>query len=130
MHHSEISSQKTTVLVVDDDPICLRVVSRALEDQGYIVISASSGNAALDLCMSDSCAINVVLTDVFMPDIGGIELADKIQKSRPNITFFFMTGYLNKAVNLHWKQGHQLMNKPIDPMELHDMIDVQINIAI
>lgn len=130
MQHQAISSQKTTVLVVDDDPICLRVVIRALEEQGYNVMSASSGKAALDLCTSTSCAIDVVLTDVFMPDIGGIELAEKIQKSCPNISFFFMTGYLNKAVDLHWEQGQQLMNKPINPKELHDMIDVQVNISI
>lgn len=130
MNFTDDSSRKTTVLVVDDDPVCLNVVSRALEDQGLHVICAKGGEEALEICSDESRIIDAVLTDIFMPDLGGIELAEKLKNSRPKTTFIFMTGYLNKAVNLHWQHGHQLVSKPVNPANLRDMIDVQINVVI
>lgn len=130
MNSEDDSSRKTTVLVVDDDPVCLYVVSRALEDQGFDVICAKGGEEALEICSDESRAIDAVLTDIFMPDLGGMELAERLKKSRPKTAFIFMTGYLNKVVNLHWRHGHQLISKPVDPTNLRDMIDVQINVVM
>lgn len=130
MNFSDDSSRKTTVLVVDDDPLCLYVVSRALEDQGLHVICAKGGEEALEICSDESRIIDAVLTDIFMPDLGGMELAQLIKKTRPRMAFIFMTGYLNKAVSLHWQHGHQLISKPVNPANLRDIIDIQINVVI
>ena len=66
------------VLLIDDDPGILKVMTIALEDEGYTVISANDGESGMDLCASDSP--DVVVTDIRMPGIDGMEVLRRIKE--------------------------------------------------
>jgi PAS domain S-box-containing protein len=90
-----------TVLVVEDEAIVRDIACRILERQGYRVLEAEHGRAAL--LLSDQCAepIDLVLTDVVMPEMGGRELAEHLRARRPQLKVLFMSGYTEHVVTRH-----------------------------
>jgi two-component system cell cycle sensor histidine kinase/response regulator CckA len=82
-----------TILVVEDEP-SVRAVTRAmLELLQYHVAEADNGLAALDLCYSDETPVDLVLTDIVMPDMSGPALAAELRKTRPELPVVMVTGY-------------------------------------
>lgn len=73
-----MSSRKVSVLVVDDDPRILRMIQRVLELEGYQVLGADTGDAALDVFAEE--APNLVLLDIILPDIDGLTLCQHIRE--------------------------------------------------
>lgn len=91
-------AEQRTILVVDDDPIILQVVSRLLTENGYRVLTASDGQAAWELLQGPPpLQAALVLTDVRMPHMGGAELGRRIESSRPEIPVLYMTGYASEV---------------------------------
>jgi hypothetical protein len=89
------------ILVVDDDPVILRVVSRLLTERGYRVMVASDGQAAWELLQGPpSLAVDLILTDVRMPRMGGAEFGRLVGTSRPEIPVLYMTGF---ATTVEWE---------------------------
>jgi CheY-like chemotaxis protein len=88
------------ILVVDDDPIVLRVVSRLLTDNGYRVLTAPDGQAALELLQGPPPLPDLLLTDVRMPHMGGAELGRRVDTTRPEIPVLYMTGF---TVEVEWE---------------------------
>ncbi len=88
---------KETILFVEDEPQLRRVLARFLEGAGYRVIDAADGEAALRLFES-SGAIDVLMTDVSLPGMGGRELADRVRQLRPGMPVVFMSGYSEDAL--------------------------------
>ncbi len=86
-----------TVLLVEDEPALRRFVRKALERAGYTVLEASNGEDALAAFRGREQEIQVVLTDVVMPKLGGTQLVEQIRKSQPDIGAVFMSGYTNQA---------------------------------
>jgi two-component system cell cycle sensor histidine kinase/response regulator CckA len=82
-----------TVLVVEDEDAVRHIVRRVLEAQGYVIIEACDGNDALQTCARRGDDIDLVLTDVIMPGMGGRELARELGSLRPKLTILFMSGY-------------------------------------
>jgi signal transduction histidine kinase len=82
-----------TVLVVEDEPAMLEVTRRILADHGYAVLTASRGPAAIALAETHPGVIDVLLTDVVMPDMLGKEVAERVAALRPGIRILFMSGY-------------------------------------
>jgi len=87
-----------TVLVVEDDPVVLAVARRILESGGYRVLTAAGGAAGLELCERHPGEIQLVLTDVVMPQMGGRAFAETLRKARPGIKVVFMSGYTDEAL--------------------------------
>jgi CheY-like chemotaxis protein len=86
------------ILVVDDDPVVLRVVSRLLTAEGYRVLTAPDGQAAWELLQSAPAEpVDLVLTDVRMPHMGGAELGRHVSTHRPEITVLYMTGFTEEV---------------------------------
>jgi two-component system, cell cycle sensor histidine kinase and response regulator CckA len=82
------------ILVVDDDPIILRVISRLLTADGYRVLTAPDGQAAWELLQGPPRQqVDLLLTDVRMPHMGGAELGRHVSTSRPEIPVLYMTGF-------------------------------------
>ena len=79
------------ILVVDDDPIIRKSLQEMLRIEHYEVDSASDGSEALRKL--DQSSVDVVLTDVKMPTVGGFELLSKIKSSSPDTVVILMTGY-------------------------------------
>ena len=82
-----------TILVVEDDPPVRQLVTRLLERKGYSIIVAESGQQAIDLLDRTPEPIDLLLTDVVMPGMSGLELAQIVESRRPGIAILFMSGY-------------------------------------
>ena len=104
-----------TVLVVDDDPGMRKLACMILEQKGYVVLSASNGVEALMVYTSYSSRLDLVLvTDVNMPQMGGIELAARIHAMHPSKSIVLMTGSILEEV----PEYCTMLSKPFQPDEL------------
>jgi CheY-like chemotaxis protein len=110
-----------TLLVVEDDPIVLKVAVRILERQGYKVFQASSGDNAIELIEKQQIAFDLMMTDMLMPYMNGRELADNLKQmlQRP-MKVLFTSGYGadNMALDGVLDDGDEFISKPYTPKEL------------
>jgi PAS domain S-box-containing protein len=90
-----------TVLVVEDDEQLRRLTHRALASQGYTVLEADRGSTALDIARRHKGHIDLLLTDVIMPDTNGRKLAETIRAVRPGLRVLYMSGYPDGAIASH-----------------------------
>jgi len=90
-----------TVLVVEDDDQLRRLTHRALASKGYTVLEADRGSTALDIARRHKGHIDLLLTDVIMPDTNGRKLADTIRAVRPGLRVLYMSGYPDGAIASH-----------------------------
>ena len=81
-----------TVLLVDDDPLVLASASAMLEDLGYKVIEADSGKQALEL-IGGGRQVDIVMTDYAMPGMTGLQLAEELHQTRPQLAVLLSTGH-------------------------------------
>jgi signal transduction histidine kinase/ligand-binding sensor domain-containing protein/CheY-like chemotaxis protein len=88
-----------TVLLVEDEPLVRDIAKSALTDQGYQVIEAEHGEEALRLAREHDAEIQLVLTDVVMPKMGGRELVEQLRKARPAIRVLYMSGYTAASID-------------------------------
>ncbi len=91
---------KLSILVAEDDPLVLNVVTGMLKYLGYSTMSASDGVEALQLFNDNVDKIGIVITDMAMPRMGGLELTEKILADRPETKVVVMTGYIQEELNL------------------------------
>ena len=112
--------QGETVLLVEDDPPLLELVREMLDSLGYNVLPASDGFEALEIEAEYDSEIDLLLSDVVMPTIGGFEVAAMIRESRPDIKIMFMSGYPNRAgiINENTPDNCQFLQKPVTPAHL------------
>ena len=103
-----------TALVVDDDPGLCRLARMVLEQSGHVVLSASNGVEALIIYASYHSCVDVVVTDVNMPEMGGIELAARIHAMHPSKRIVLMTGSILEGVPAYCT----MLTKPFPPDEL------------
>ena len=106
-----------TVLIVEDERALRRLSATVLRQAGYQTIEASDGQQALDLYTVHSHRIVMVVTDVVMPRMGGIELAKRLRALRSDIPLLFVTGYVEQSEILH-EQGTPVLLKPFSPNSL------------
>jgi two-component system response regulator FlrC len=107
------------IMVVDDDEGIRDLLSIALSGMGYDVITASSGNEALNLSLKSSFAL--VLTDLEMPGMDGWNLASRIKNKFPRIPVILMTGYAKKDVMERLK-GSSVDYVIFKPFRLEDFL--------
>ncbi len=87
-----------TILIVEDEELVRSLASRALREHGYTVIEARHGGEALRQLQSRSSGIDLVVTDVVMPEMGGRELGRRLKVMRPSLPVLFMSGYTGEDV--------------------------------
>ncbi len=85
--------RKQTILIVEDEPVFLKLTARILSAQGYIVLSAARAADAIRLAQAHSGSIDLLLTDVIMPGMSGRDVAQAMRSISPNIKCLFMSGY-------------------------------------
>ncbi len=109
-----VTGGNETILVVEDDASVLRLAREALERRGYTVLTAAGWLEALDLVARASRRIDLVLTDVVMPGMGGRALAERIRLLRPEVQILYMSGYPDDAIDQHGVVGSEvtLIEKP------------------
>ncbi len=86
-------SRGETVLVVEDEPLLLKMDKKMLERLGYRVLTAGAPSEAIDLAEAHAGEIRLLITDVVMPEMNGRDLAEKLQALYPDMKILFMSGY-------------------------------------
>jgi len=109
-----------TVLIVEDEQVVRRLAVRALTEQGYNVLEAEDGLAALEVAQGHSGELQLLVTDVVMPGMNGKELADRLVAERPDLRVLYISGYAEHAVVRHGvlEEGIAFLSKPFDLAEL------------
>jgi PAS domain S-box-containing protein len=109
-----------TILVVEDEELVRAVIREILEDAGYTVLGARHGRQALELAAAHEGPIDLLVTDLVMPELGGRELAAELAKTRPGTGVVFMSGYPDDAVVSHGvlEPGSAFIQKPFTHAEL------------
>ena len=108
-----------TILLVEDEESVRALVKRVLESRGYSVIEAVDGRAALVLCEAHARRIDLLLTDVVMPELGGRELAAAAVTRRPEMKVLFMSGYTGTEVSQQGTPAREaFLHKPFTPAQL------------
>ena len=121
-----MENSQNVVLIVDDDQVVLNFLSAALQERGYMVLVAAGGEQALTLARTYSGQIHVLLSDVNMPGISGLELADQLLQERPGLRVLMMSGrdpaeignftlpFLSKPIDLNelWRKLDYVLSQP------------------
>ena len=121
-----------TILVVDDEPRMLSAISRSLERFGFNVLQASDGREAMDLLADNT--VDLTISDVFMPDVDGMEFTIRVKRRFPDAKIIAMTGggLLQKKEVLEIARtvgASATLSKPFQLSELMDVVNevLQIN---
>jgi PAS domain S-box-containing protein len=109
-----------TVLLVEDTAAVRAVTKQVLERQGYTVLEAPNGEAALRLARQHHGRIDLLLTDVVMPGLSGRQLAEQLTRARPDIKVLYSSGYTDDSVVRHGilEARNAYLQKPFAPESL------------
>ena len=109
-----------TLLVVEDDPMVRAIAARSLVAKGYRVLEASNGSEALTVAAAHAGPIHLLLTDIVMPQMGGIELAERLARVRPGTRVLLTSGYTEEPIVLSEAPGAEsaFLPKPYVPETL------------
>ncbi len=91
-------SQGETVLLVEDDPVLLEMSTIMLDHLGYVVLTAATPGEAIRLAEDSATRIDLLLTDMVMPEMNGRVLAERLERIRPGMPHLFMSGYTSDAI--------------------------------
>ncbi|MEM8696235.1 MAG: ATP-binding protein [Pseudomonadota bacterium] len=111
-----------TVLVVEDDQRVRRSTTAGLEELGHIVVACANGPTALEV-LAERPDVDLVLTDVVMPDMTGPELAARIADNHPELPIIFVTGYARESFDSEQLPGHAILRKPFTIAALGQAIE-------
>jgi len=117
--------RKKVIFVVEDEPTLRALVCKVLERGGYEVIEAASGLAALQLWKEKSIRIDLLLTDMVMPDgISGRQLAEKLKIDNPDLKVVYTTGYSPDLMgqDIALREGVNFLQKPYPPKKLVETV--------
>ena len=109
-----VEPKGATILVVDDEPVIRDLLRRMLGREGHRVLVATSGPAAVERILGYGGPLDLVLTDVMMPEMNGLELAEQLRRLRPEVPVLFMSGYDERilAPSGVLEAGVKLLRKP------------------
>jgi signal transduction histidine kinase/ActR/RegA family two-component response regulator len=110
------------ILVVEDDPRVSRSTVNALAELGHEPVAVASGRAALDRLAEDP-GFHLMITDVVMPEMTGIELAQEVAARHPAIRILFVTGYVGEAGSVDELFGAELLRKPFTVAQLATAVE-------
>jgi CheY-like chemotaxis protein len=108
------------VLLVEDEDAVRRLVERALGQKGYEVLSAAHGDEAMNIVSSRGADIEVLITDIVMPRMGGLEVAALVKERVPGVKVLYISGYSDseEAHRVIGTAGKAFLAKPFSPSEL------------
>ncbi|MBV9773771.1 MAG: PAS domain S-box protein, partial [Gemmatimonadetes bacterium] len=109
-----------TVLLVEDEPTVRLLARKVLQRSGYRVLEAENGAEAIRLFGEHGARVDLVLTDVVMPRMGGVELVGRLTAQVPSLRVVYMSGYTDEAIlrNGVREQGRAFLQKPFSPETL------------
>jgi len=114
-----MSAPASTILVVKDDAIVRMLIVDVLEELEFKVVEAADAAEALTAVQNTEQVIDLMMTDVGLPDMDGKELAKKVRELRPALPILFASGY---ADNIDVPAGMQVIAKPFSIDQLRDKV--------
>ncbi|MFN8653166.1 MAG: response regulator [Gemmatimonadales bacterium] len=120
LHHDVGLDGHETILVVEDDEALRRSVVRVLRRYGYTVLAATNGEEGQRVIEGHDGLIDLIVTDLIMPKMGGGELVDYLRRARPDTRILCMTGYAVRPgdPSTGLREGVEVIYKPFEPVEL------------
>ncbi len=116
------------ILSVEDDPLVQKLVGIILNSNNYEVLSANDGFEALEIFAKEKENLNLILTDIMMPKMDGIELATRIRKNYPfcNIPIVGVTGMTKQLTVNEFHYFNEIIGKPYTPSRLRAIVEKYI----
>jgi CheY-like chemotaxis protein len=123
-YHKIYSWEKFTILVVEDDYSSVFYLKEVLKDTGINIEISNDGEHAIELCRINP-AINIVLMDIHLPNMNGLDATNEIKKYRPGLPVIAQTAYASPYdIENWWISGcDDYVAKPIDSYDLLEKID-------
>jgi PAS domain S-box-containing protein len=120
----EILRGSETLLVVEDEPAVRRMTVDSLKRLGYQVHEAGNGRMALDVARRLGGGLDLVVSDVVMPEMGGVEFVAELRRFLPSMPVLFLSGYSEEAIRSHGElqPDARLLQKPFDLHDLHSQV--------
>jgi CheY-like chemotaxis protein len=109
--------KETVILVAEDEPVVRNLVRLMLSKQGYAVLTAKDGQEALEVCEKFKDPIHLLLTDVKMPRMNGLQLAKRVREQRPEIKVLIMSAETADTI-LRENSPDAFLRKPFIPPTL------------
>ncbi|MBN2343470.1 MAG: PAS domain S-box protein [Deltaproteobacteria bacterium] len=121
-----------TILLVEDEPILLSIVTKMLEGAGHTVLPANNPNEAIEIARVKEGEIHLLLSDVIMPGMNGRQLADIIVELRPRIRCTFMSGYTADVIGPHGVLDRNIMfiPKPFTKQQLLGKVKESLGVRL
>lgn len=113
-----MASRPTTVLVVDDEPEIVNLLTQFLEKDGYEVVGATDPEQALTVIQSTP-SLKLIVSDLMMPKMDGAELIRRACRSRPELRILFITGGFHGVT---FRKTDRMLHKPIDINAFSDAV--------
>jgi CheY-like chemotaxis protein len=107
--------ERRTVLLVDDEPHVVALVRKMLLRDGYVVVSATDPEEAVQIAQTHQGGIDLLLTDIAMPQLNGRELADRLKAMRCGLRVLYMSGFMKDALLKYYgisTDGIPFLQKP------------------
>ena len=126
------STGKETILLVEDEEMVRELAVESLQRCGYTILQAPNGGEALSICESYMGKIDMLITDLVMPGMNGIELSGKFRESHPGVPVLFMSGYAEDALGHlgHLADHQSFLQKPITPTKLSRKVREMLPVPI
>ncbi len=124
---------RETVLLVEDDAGVREVLAHGLEEEGYTVVTAPNGRAAIETYRSDPARFAVIVTDIVMPEMGGIAMGEALRASGAAVPIVYATGYhqdLEKYTAAQLPLSAGLVLKPFSPQTLASAIQQALSTRV
>lgn len=112
------------ILCVDDEPSCRKLYQEILENEGYVVKLASSGEEAIEILEGNNFDYDMLITDIYMDEISGIDLTEKALQNKPGMIIIVMTGHKTEDVVLKCFElgAYDFLQKPFEIHALTRMV--------
>ncbi|MGF6094019.1 response regulator [Pseudomonas sp. 18175] len=121
-----MSTTSSTILVVEDDAIVRMLIIDVLEELEFSVLEAGDAEEALALVKNTDQSIDLMMTDVGLPDMDGKQLANLVRELRPELPILFASGY---ADHIDVPSGMQVIAKPFSIDQLRDKVKAMLPTA-
>ncbi|HEY6801997.1 MAG TPA: response regulator [Pyrinomonadaceae bacterium] len=118
-----------TIILAEDEEMVRELAHEVLTAYGYKVLVAANGGAALLICEQYEDPVDLLITDVVMPEMSGLELATRLKTLKPNLRVLYMSGYTDNAVVLQGvKEGENFIQKPFTPIALGERVRTVLDV--
>ena len=126
LHLEPPRHRSITILIVEDNDNLRNLLQRTLEGVGFSVFPAADGAEALRWSEQHEGTIEIVVSDIVIPELNGLELSKRIRVARPETKFLFITGFGDQFPELR-EYGENILGKPFLPSELVRKVDDILN---